>query len=186
MNKQLIERLRTLAEDVQRNYSSPDGDLIDEAADEFERIDAERGKGAVGFANQEMTSAVMKVSNSVQPGTPHPHFTIPLFLSLTITKAQAKGIKKVTKKHVAKPKPDPVVQQTECLCCFALTAERNELVEQNGKMATALRKAFDAIEAFTDQEGNMPEDTGEFRDLKAALVEVGEAIPSAQGERNAD
>ena len=36
----------------------------------------------------------------------------------------------------------------------------------------ALRNAVTAMRAFLDPEDNMPADTGEFRDLKAALVEA--------------
>lgn len=36
----------------------------------------------------------------------------------------------------------------------------------------ALRQAVDAMRAFTDPEGNMPANTGEFNDLKAALAEA--------------
>ena len=36
----------------------------------------------------------------------------------------------------------------------------------------ALRTAVDAMRAFTDPEGNMPAETGELNDLKAALVEA--------------
>lgn len=42
----------------------------------------------------------------------------------------------------------------------------------------ALRKAIAAMSAFTDPEGNMPADTGEFRDLKAALIDAEAAIAS--------
>jgi hypothetical protein len=44
-------------------------------------------------------------------------------------------------------------------------------------LATSLRNAVVAMRAFTDQQGNMPEDTGEFRDLKAALFDA-EAVLS--------
>lgn len=33
----------------------------------------------------------------------------------------------------------------------------------------ALEEAHDAMQAFTDPDGNMPENTGEFHDLKLAL-----------------
>lgn len=38
MDKQLIERLCEIAADVGKNYCSPDGDLIDKAADELENL----------------------------------------------------------------------------------------------------------------------------------------------------
>ena len=41
-----------------------------------------------------------------------------------------------------------------------------------GGFSAALCKAVDAMRAFTDPEGNMPADTGEFRDLKAALIDA--------------
>lgn len=40
----------------------------------------------------------------------------------------------------------------------------------------ALRKAIAAMSAFTDPEGNMPADTGEFRDLKEALSDCEAAL----------
>jgi len=40
----------------------------------------------------------------------------------------------------------------------------------------ALLKAVVAMRAFTDPEGNMPADTGEFRDLKAALSDAEAAL----------
>ena len=36
-------------------------------------------------------------------------------------------------------------------------------------LRAALEEAHDAMAAFTDPEGDMPENTGEFRDLKLAL-----------------
>ena len=36
-------------------------------------------------------------------------------------------------------------------------------------LRAALEEAHDAMQAFTDPEGDMPADTGEFRDLKLAL-----------------
>jgi hypothetical protein len=37
-------------------------------------------------------------------------------------------------------------------------------------------KAYLAMDAFTDPVGNMPEDTGEFRDLKAVMIEISRAL----------
>lgn len=44
-------------------------------------------------------------------------------------------------------------------------AEARELRE-------ALKQAHDAMEAFTDPEGDMPADTGEFRELKAVMLSI--------------
>ena len=45
-----------------------------------------------------------------------------------------------------------------------------------------LQQALDAIEAFTDPEDNMPEDTGEFRDLKKAMLAIRAHLAAPQGE----
>ena len=47
------------------------------------------------------------------------------------------------------------------------TAE--EVRDEAERLREALEQAHDAMEAFTDPEGNMPERTGEFNDLKKAL-----------------
>jgi hypothetical protein len=39
-------------------------------------------------------------------------------------------------------------------------------------MIKLIKKTADAIEAFTDPEGNMPANTGEFNDLKKVLSEL--------------
>lgn len=51
-------------------------------------------------------------------------------------------------------------------------AEYAKLREQLAALREALKQAHDAMEAFTDPEGNMPERTGEFRDLKAAMLSI--------------
>lgn len=42
-----------------------------------------------------------------------------------------------------------------------------------------MRQALDAIDAFTDPEGRMPEDTGEFRDLALAGESLRDALAAA-------
>lgn len=51
------------------------------------------------------------------------------------------------------------------------------------KAVEALRQAAKAMRAFTDPEGNMPADTGEFNDLKEALA-VAEGVLDASGEES--
>ena len=43
-------------------------------------------------------------------------------------------------------------------------------------LRAALEEAHDAMQAFADPEGNMPENTGEFRDLKLALESAVRAL----------
>jgi len=45
-------------------------------------------------------------------------------------------------------------------------------------LRAALEEAHDAMQAFTDQDGNMPADTGKFRDLKLALETAKMALAS--------
>ncbi len=49
-------------------------------------------------------------------------------------------------------------------------------------IAAVLQDAKECIEAFTDPEDEMPEDTGEFRDLKRVLVRI-RAIDAARKEK---
>ena len=48
------------------------------------------------------------------------------------------------------------------------------------RLRAALKQAHDAMEAFTDQEGNMPERTGEFNDLKKALHATSAALAATR------
>ncbi len=51
------------------------------------------------------------------------------------------------------------------------------LVGKNEKLTALLQKCREKIEAFMDPENNMPEDTGEFRELKAVWREICEILP---------
>ena len=50
------------------------------------------------------------------------------------------------------------------------------------RLREALKQAHDAMEAFTDPEGNMPERTGEFNDLKKALHATSAALAATRKE----
>jgi len=47
-------------------------------------------------------------------------------------------------------------------------------------LLSALKEARTAMRAFTDPEGNMPTKTGEFNDLKSALVRAEKAISDVE------
>lgn len=53
-----------------------------------------------------------------------------------------------------------------------LERELSRSREDCERLREALKQAHDAMEAFTDPEGNMPADTGEFRELKAAMLSI--------------
>jgi len=51
-----------------------------------------------------------------------------------------------------------------------------EVLTHVAKNQLLLNKAFIAMEAFTNQEGDMPENTGEFNDLKTVMLEIEEHL----------
>jgi len=54
----------------------------------------------------------------------------------------------------------------------ATAAEIVRRVNLHEELVEALREAKDAAQAFTDPEDEMPQDTGEFRDLKESLIRI--------------
>ena len=48
------------------------------------------------------------------------------------------------------------------------------------RLREAMQQAHDAMEAFTDPDGNMPADTGEFRELKAAMLSAEKTLVGAK------
>jgi len=57
--------------------------------------------------------------------------------------------------------------------------EADEIVRRvnaHDDLVAALRGAKDAAQAFTNPEDEMPQDTGEFRDLKESLVRIREVL----------
>lgn len=68
-----------------------------------------------------------------------------------------------------------------CQRKYALTECR--IAEKDAQIAAlreALQQAHEAMEAFTDPEGNMPADTGEFRELKAAMLSAEKTLGGAK------
>lgn len=68
----------------------------------------------------------------------------------------------------------------ECVVEAAEAQGWGDAPEAFQAMLSVLNKAACAMRAFTDPEGNMPADTGEFREMKSALAAV-EAVLSGAG-----
>ena len=68
----------------------------------------------------------------------------------------------------------------ECHSTHGSLAQKDNTTTDTLKLAlmlrSALEEAHDAMQAFTDPEGDMPENTGEFRDLKLALESARRAL----------
>lgn len=67
------------------------------------------------------------------------------------------------------------IDRDEWIACHA------KLYKQRDELLAALEAATRSMRAFTDQDGNMPADTGEFNDLKSALFTANSAIASVKG-----
>lgn len=63
--------------------------------------------------------------------------------------------------------------------------ELDAAFQQHSERTEVLHRAYLAMQAFADPEGNMPEDTGEFRSLRESMDEIGAHLgiaPSSQEE----
>lgn len=88
--------------------------------------------------------------------------------------------------HEIRSDRDKFLQQVRDTCSRAEKAERelSAAKAEAERLREALKQAHDAMEAFTDPEGNMPERTGEFNDLKRALQGVRAALAATRKENS--
>lgn len=69
-------------------------------------------------------------------------------------------------------RPNPELEYVEGTAIAYGADEIDRLNARIAELEEALWRSCDTIGAFTDPEGNMPEDTGEFRELHKTLLSI--------------